>query len=333
MTSTPHRQSRRGHLLTRLAAASLAAVVVLAIVETISVCMVCRTHATRRAWTQVESLVRQNFHAGDLLVFVPNWIDPIGRLHVGDLLNTKQVSRPDSDNYSRIWVIGLAGFRSKATTDASLLWRKSVGKLAISLYRRQPVQITFDFYERVSEAHVRMTDRRGRETELCHWDTSRKRHQCQSRWNNVRQKLAEIGYHLRRCIYAHPVDGKVLELRYSMALLGDVLVFFTGLDNYDARYRARRAWYMAYRYGKPGPSRLDPVSVDILLDGHRLGVVRQPIDEQWHRNILDTSRFAGKLMNVTLRVHSNHVYGKALCFYAQARRDEKGLTRTVMKYP
>ncbi|MCD6500075.1 MAG: hypothetical protein J7M25_17420 [Deltaproteobacteria bacterium] len=333
MTSSPHRRSCCHGLMARLATASLAAVMLLAIVETVAVTMASRNQVSPQTWDQIETLIRREFHPGDLIIFAPDWMAPIGRLHVGDLLDVQQVSRPDSDGYSRIWVIARAGFGTSDTNGASLQWSRSVGGLTVRLYHRQPALVTFDFYEHVPEGFVRMMDKRGHQAQVCRWDPSRHRHQCRRGWNNVRQKLGEIGYHLRRCLYAHPVDGKILELRYEKVLLGDSFVFYTGLDNYDSRYRARRAWYMAQHHHKPGPTHLGPVVMEVALDGRRLGVVRQPIDERWHRSVLDTSRFAGKRMDVTLRISSDHAYGKNFCFYGQARRKEKSLTRTAMKYP
>ncbi len=35
------------------------------------------------AWTEAARVVRTQMQAGDLIVFAPDWVDPVGRLHLG----------------------------------------------------------------------------------------------------------------------------------------------------------------------------------------------------------------------------------------------------------
>ncbi|HVK89075.1 MAG TPA: hypothetical protein VM513_33370, partial [Kofleriaceae bacterium] len=39
------------------------------------------------AWASAAKVVRERYRPGDLIVFAPGWADPIGRLHLGDLIS------------------------------------------------------------------------------------------------------------------------------------------------------------------------------------------------------------------------------------------------------
>src|SRR3954469_14979043 len=38
------------------------------------------------AWDSATVSVRNQYRRGDLIVFAPDWVDPVGRLHLGDLI-------------------------------------------------------------------------------------------------------------------------------------------------------------------------------------------------------------------------------------------------------
>jgi hypothetical protein len=138
----------------------------------------------------------------------------------------------------------------------------------------------------------------------------------------VRQKLAEIDYRLRRCIYAHPVDGRTLSIRYPDAELGRRLVVHTGIDNYDARLKARRAVYHRY-HGRPkqrghGPLRRVGIRLTVKADGRVLGTITKKLTDTWDRHVLDTTRWAGKRAKVAFEISTRWAYSKPFCFHARA---------------
>ena len=59
-------------------------------------------------------LVRRH-HAGDLIVFAPAWVDPVGRLHLGDLIPIEMAARMDADRYGTIWELSIRGARAPET--------------------------------------------------------------------------------------------------------------------------------------------------------------------------------------------------------------------------
>src|SRR5687768_17207157 len=58
-------------------------------------------------WRRAATTVRQERKSGELILFAPRWIDPVGRLHLGDLLSIDDVARMDADRYGVIWEMAI----------------------------------------------------------------------------------------------------------------------------------------------------------------------------------------------------------------------------------
>ncbi|MBA3502059.1 MAG: hypothetical protein H0T65_16970, partial [Deltaproteobacteria bacterium] len=55
------------------------------------------------AWARAAKVVRDAHRPGDLVVFAPSWVDPTGRMHLGDLIPIEMAARMDDARYGRIW--------------------------------------------------------------------------------------------------------------------------------------------------------------------------------------------------------------------------------------
>ena len=49
--------------------------------------------ASEADWNDAADEVRDGFQPGDLIVFAPAWVDPVGRSHLGDLVSPKERGR------------------------------------------------------------------------------------------------------------------------------------------------------------------------------------------------------------------------------------------------
>ena len=65
-----------------------------------------------RHWAAAADAVRARHEPGDLIVFAPRWADPIGRMHLGDLIPVDMAARMDAAGYARIWEVSVRGERS-----------------------------------------------------------------------------------------------------------------------------------------------------------------------------------------------------------------------------
>lgn len=310
-----------------LSAALIVALV--AIVETAATWLFAGPPAKKEGWDNASKYLRKSFKKGDLLLFAPAWIGPTGRMHMGELLDIHQMARPDEAAFSRIWIIGLEGKTRPETKKARLVSQKVFGNIQVSLFENKTDLPLFDFYENVSTAQVNVLRPDGSIVERCPFQPSRHRHQCSAGWNNVRQKIAEVDYSPRKCIYAHPVDGNILEINYPKVKLGKRLVIYTGIDGYDSRYKARQAVYHTKnpKKRKDGSDRQDPraprslvdVTMEVEIGTVKTMNVTHPIDDKWRRHVLDTSNKSEKIMTVSFRVFTRWPYAKVFCFYAQTR--------------
>ncbi len=303
-------------------------VLLAALAETAATLLLAGPPASDEDWKKAAEEVRNLFQENDLLLFAPEWIDPTGRLHMGDLLDIRQVTRPDEASFDRIWVVGPRGKTRRETRNARLISRKRFGSIEASLYRNRIDPALFDFYKEISEAKVEVLNKDGSRAGYCPYKPAIQRHQCEAGWNNVRQKIAEVDYKPRRCVYAHPVDGRILEIAFPEAIMGSRLVVYTGLDGYDARYRARREVYYTLnpekRKGRAperaGPDKLVDVTMEILIGDSEPLKLSHPIDDKWRRHVLDTSDATGTSARVSFRIHTQWAYSKVFCFHAQTRK-------------
>jgi hypothetical protein len=74
------------------------------------------------AWHAAAERVRAGFRRGDLIVFAPAWVDPVGRMHLGDLIPIEAAARMDAARYGRIWSWRSAA-RARPTPRGSCRWR------------------------------------------------------------------------------------------------------------------------------------------------------------------------------------------------------------------
>ena len=70
-------------------------------------------HATNAAIyldvSTYDEAVTADFKTGDLIVFAPRWLDPVGRRWLGSLLTVADAGRLDDARYARVWEVSIRG--------------------------------------------------------------------------------------------------------------------------------------------------------------------------------------------------------------------------------
>jgi hypothetical protein len=136
----------------------------------------------------------------------------------------------------------------------------------------------------------------------------------------------EIGFTPRRCVLAHPVEDGARNIEYVGVNPGSRLVIYTGLKNYDPRYRARRAvWeYGRWKAGRLKkkrplrPIRAVPVTLRVAVNGQSVGRIDHGIhDETWHRHVIQVPAAMPKA-SVRFTITTRHAWAKHFCFYARS---------------
>ena len=95
-----------------LAWLAAAALVALSAWETVTLLRVHAAAPDGDDWAGVEKIVRAGWKPGDLVVFAPAWMDPVGREHLGDLLAVHDAARMDAARYGTIWEVSARGKRA-----------------------------------------------------------------------------------------------------------------------------------------------------------------------------------------------------------------------------
>lgn len=154
------------------------------------------------AWRGAAQLVRENYRPGDLIVFAPAWVDPTGRMHLGDLMTIDMAARMDDAKYARIWELSIRGPQRTERP----AFEEDVDGVLVRRYDRTPVKVLADVRALMPELRVEGGSRPTLE-------------------------LAEIGFEPHRCIQVVPSAP----VRMTVALPAGKLVGYAGLADVFTR--------------------------------------------------------------------------------------------------
>jgi len=161
------------------------------------------------AWARAAAIVRAGHRPGDLIVFAPDWIDPVGRLHLGDLISIDDAARMDAAKYGRIWELAIRGARAPDTEGLVPVEVAEANGIAIRRYERPAAIVVADVRERLAEA--------------------------QQDGGRGALELAEVGFAPHRCIQVVPVPGRPVRIAFPALPLGSELVGYVGLADVFTR--------------------------------------------------------------------------------------------------
>lgn len=111
-------------------------------------------------WQRAAATVAAERQAGDLIVFAPRWVDPVGRLWFGDQVSIDDLARMDAVPYARIWEVSIRGARAPEGRGAAA-WEQRFGAVRVRRFDRPspPPRVTWslharaDVYEVAHEPH------------------------------------------------------------------------------------------------------------------------------------------------------------------------------------
>jgi hypothetical protein len=153
------------------------------------------------------TIVRADYRPGDLIVFAPEWIDPVGRLHLGDLIAPDVAARMDTARYGRIWEVSIRGAHVNDVNIAPA-FEQSIDGVTVRRFERTPAIVVTDF------ASALATSDGAQHASL---------------------ELAEVGFAPHRCVQVIPVPGKPTRVTFHAAQLGATLVGYVGLADVFTR--------------------------------------------------------------------------------------------------
>ena len=165
------------------------------------------------AWHAAAERVRAGYRPGDLIVFAPAWVDPVGRRQLGDLIPLPVAARMDAARYGRIWELAIRGARSPDTAGLEPAGVEEHGGVVVRRYERAPAIVVGDVLDRLATA----TTEGARPT----------------------LELAEVGFAPHRCLQVNPAPGVPLRIRFPGFPLGTELVGYAGIADVFTRRDVR----------------------------------------------------------------------------------------------
>jgi hypothetical protein len=244
--------------------------------------------------------VRAEFAPGDLIAFAPDWVDQIGRAHLGDLVSVEMAGRSDADRYARVWEISIRGARARDTATARLVRESRHGRVRVALYEKSSVHVVWDFTAHADEARVVQTVGASTNETPCYGDVASGFRCAASR---VERRTLEIDYRPRRGLLV-PVDGgRVTHLGFAESPLGGTLVVYAGMHDYFARKNADGL-----------------VDFAVTVDGREMLRARLGNADGWRRFDIDTRMLAGTRHSVRFDVSATDPAWRNFGFHAEARQ-------------
>lgn len=222
MTSSDMVPARQGRPRA-LAAVPAALLVAIAVWEILATRCDARAVPGDDAWREAAAVVRAGFQPGDLIVFAPDWVDPVGRLHLGDLIPVEVAGRMDAARFARIWEVSIRGAHASDVTGLAPVSTEERGGVTVARFERTPVTVVADVLDRLSSSKVTA----GRAPSL---------------------ELAEVGFAPHRCIELVP-PGSPARLTFPQLPLGSELVGYVGIADVFTRRDVRAPAHLDVEIG------------------------------------------------------------------------------------
>jgi hypothetical protein len=210
--------------------ASPIAVVPALLLVVLSLWEVCATprHASDvpndRTWARAEDIVRAGYQPGDLIVFAPEWVDPVGRYHLGDLIPIEMAGRMDAARYGRIWELSIRDAHAPETAGLIPATTRVVNGITVRSFVRTPVTVVSDVRDQLASVRVEGGSRPTLE-------------------------LAEVGFAPHRCLQVIPAPGRPVRITFPELALGSSLVGYVGLADVFTRRDIRAPGSLAVEIG------------------------------------------------------------------------------------
>ncbi len=204
-------------------------------------------------WERAAAHVREHRESNELIVFAPDWLDPVGRLHLGDQIPVDMAARMDAAGYAGIWELSARGARAAEARDLEPARKERFGALSVRYYAQEPAEVVTDFLAEFSTAKVE-GDAAGR----------------------PRVVLDEVDFRPRRCVRAEPAPGGEVRIVFPDAKLGERLVGYAGLADIFTLRDVR-----------------DPGFLRVLIAGEEVASLELGIHDGWVRFEVDTAAQAG----------------------------------------
>lgn len=277
---SPPQERRPGALAGALALLPALALLVLAVWEIQASARAGHDVPGDEAWQQAAAAVRARHQPGDLLVFAPDWIAPVGRMHLGDLIPVEMAARMDDARYGTMWELSIRGAEAPEADGRRVDWSGDFGGVRVRRLVREPAVVLTDFVAAFARARVEGAVA-GRPA----------------------VRLEEVGFAPRRCVRVEPRPDGTVRIVYPDVHLGTRLVGHVGLADVFTRRDVR------------APGRLE-----VLIDGRAVATAEAGVDDGWVRFAAETTPGQGAEVVFAATAVGPGARKRLICFAAEARQ-------------
>ncbi len=269
-------------------------------------------------WDGARAAVEAEWKPGDLVVFEPEWADPIGREHFGDkLAGIADEARPDDTRFARAFEVSIRGFHDPELEGWRKVGTRKVGAVTVTtLENPAPAHLVDDLVDHASPSgmSVARVDR-GSESE-CRWThgatsagglgggpaTPGDKFSCGGNAFVGVSLIHDLGDRPRRCFFAPTAGGaSIVRVRFENVAFGGALHGHLGMAQFNERDRNGA-----------------PVTVTWRAGDRILGKVTHVDGDGWKGFELSTSDLTGQHAELIADVASSGS-GRQFCFEADTR--------------
>lgn len=117
-------------------------------------------------WRSVAAAVHESAQKNALVVFAPRWIEPVGRLWLGDLVSLDQVARMDAVRFSEVWEVSTRGAAAPEVASETPASELRFGRIRLRRFVRNAPTVTWDLTAQSRIHEVDFEPRKGMLIEL-----------------------------------------------------------------------------------------------------------------------------------------------------------------------
>lgn len=271
-------------------------------------------------WTAAREIVKPDLRPDDLIVFSPFWTDALGRQAFGDLANLKREGRSDVRRFARAFEVSRRDEHTSELAGWKMVERKPAGRLTVTLWENPaPSKVIDDLLDIVNPERLTVTRVDGDNEQPCPFArgasaggstvvpqgllTPADKFVCPGGHVGV-AVVHGLDHHPHLCIYATPLHGATLRMKFSNVAFGPSLVGHSAIQ------------WMVER--TPSEER---VGVSFFSDGHLLGTHAHKVGAGWGGFELPTPELDGKRGDLVAEIAPSGQ--KQFCFEATTRREAK----------
>lgn len=267
-------------------------------------------------WTAARDRVKADLAADDLVTFAPFWADPLGREAFGELATLKREGRSDERRFRRAYEVSIRGMHDPALEGWKKLKEDRAGAVTVTLLENPDyTKVIDDLVDLVDPNRLGVTKVDANGEQACPFQRGATsggstvvpqgllvpgdKFICSGGHVGV-AVLHALDHHPRLCLYATPMQGALLRLRFTNVTFGTSVHGHSGIQWVAERTPAA-----------------EKVAVTFSAEGHVLGTHFHKVGAGWTGFELPTSDLAGKKGDLVAEIAPSNQ--KQFCFEATTR--------------